>query len=223
MKTANSALQNLVIAELEWDPRIDAANVGVTAHDGAITLNGHVDNYWQFVAAENAVKRVRGVVAVANQLKVHLPTSSHRDDTDIAETIARSLAHTISLPVGSITATVRNGSVALDGTVAWSFQREVAERIARHTEGVTGMVNRIAVKAAASANDVEKNIHAALHRRADLDANSVHVSVQGNVATLTGTVSSLAEDRAAWWAASSAPGIEQVIDQLTIVPGPLPG
>jgi BON domain len=85
VKTPTSTLQDLVMAELRWDPSIDAANVGVTAHDGAITLSGHVSNFPEIIAAEKAVKRVRGVVAVANELQVHLPTSWHRDDTDIAE------------------------------------------------------------------------------------------------------------------------------------------
>ena len=220
MKTANATLQDLVTAELRWDPSIDAANIGVTAHDGAITLSGHVANYWQFVAAEQAAKRVRGVVAVASELDVHLPASSRRDDTDIAEALSRTLAHSISLPVGSVKATVRKGSVTLEGTVTWSYQREVAERIAGHVAGITHISNRITIKAATSAHDVEKDIRAAFHRRANLDANGVHVAVQGNVATLTGTVSSLAEDRAVWWAASAAPGIERVVDQLTVLPAP---
>jgi osmotically-inducible protein OsmY len=221
MKTANSTLQDLVMAELRWEPSIDAANLGVTVHDGAITLTGHVPSFPQAVAAEKAVKRVRGVVAVASELEVHLPTSWHRDDTDIAETLARSLADSISVPVGSVKATVKKGWVTLEGTVAWSFQRDVAERIARHVAGVKVITNRITIKATASAHDVEGDIRAALHRRANLDANGVHVAVHGNVATLSGRVSSLAEDRAVWWAASAAPGIERVVDHLTVLPAPV--
>jgi osmotically-inducible protein OsmY len=221
MTTTNSTLQNLVMAELRWDASVDAANLGVTAHNGAITLSGHVANYWQFVAAEKAVKRVHGVIAVANELEVHLPSSWRRDDTDIAETLSRSLAHSAALPAGLITATVRKGWVTLEGTVIWSYQREVAERIAHHAVGVTGITNRITIKAPASAHDVERDIRAAMHRRANLDADDVHVTVQGNVATLSGTVASLAEGRAAWWAASAAPGIERVVDQLTVRPAPV--
>ena len=151
MKTANSALQDLVTAELWWDPSIDAANLGVTAHDGAITLFGHVSNFPEAIAAAKAAKRARGVVAVANELEVHLPTSSHRDETDIAETLARRLADSISVPKGSVTATVKKGWVTLEGTVAWSYQRDVAERIVRHAAGVTLVTNRITVKSAASA------------------------------------------------------------------------
>jgi osmotically-inducible protein OsmY len=218
MKTHDTTVQELVMDELRWDQTVDAANIGVAAHNGAITLSGHVPSYWQFVAAEKAAKRVRGVVAVANELDVHLPSTSRRDDTDIAETLSRTLAHSISLPAGSVSATVRKGMVTLEGTVAWSYQRVAAERIARDAVGITHVANHISVKPATSARDVEKEIRAALHRRANLDANDVHVSVHGNVATLTGTVSSLAEGSAVWWAASAAPGIERVVDQLIVRP-----
>lgn len=218
MKTDNTSLQDRVMAELRWDPGIDQSNIGVAAHDGAVTLTGHVTSYWQSVAAEKAVKRVRGVVTVANELEVHLPSSARRDDTDIAEGIAHSLANSISLPAGSVNASVRRGWVTLEGTVSWSFQRAAAERIVRDIAGVTGITNSITVKAAASVHDVEKDIRAALHRRADLDAKEVHVEIHGNVVTLTGTVTSLAEDRAAWWAASAAPGVERVLDKLVVRP-----
>lgn len=218
MKSPNMTLQDLVTDELRWDPTIDAAHIGVAAQNGAVTLSGHVASYWQFVAAEKAAKRVRGVVAVANELDVHLPSTSRRDDTDIAETLSRTLAHSISLPPGSVTATVRNGAVTLQGTVTWSYQREAAERIARDAVGISHVHNGVTIKPAASAHDVEKDIRAALHRRANLDANDVHVAVRGNVASLTGTVSSFAEDRVVWWAASAAPGIERVVDQLAVRP-----
>ncbi len=218
METADTTVQELVMDELRWDPIVDAANIGVAVHSGAITLSGHVPSYWQFVAAEKAAKRVRGVLAVANELDVHLPNSSRRDDTDIAETLSRTLAHSISLPAGSVSATVRQGMVTLEGTVAWSYLRGAADSFARFAVGNTHVSNHISVRPAASARDVEKGIRAALHRRANLDADDVHVSIQGNVATLTGTVSSLAEGSAVWWAASAAPGIEQVVDQLTVRP-----
>jgi osmotically-inducible protein OsmY len=88
---------------------------------------------------------VRGVVAVANELEVHLPASSRRDDTVIADALARTLTHAITPPPGSVRATVRKGAVTLDGAVTWSFQREAAERIARRVPGVTGISNRITV------------------------------------------------------------------------------
>lgn len=220
MSTPDSTLQDQVMAELRWDSSTNAANIGVSAHDGAVTLSGHVASFPQRVAADKAARRIRGVVAVANELDVHLPASWQRDDTDIAEGLARALSDSTLINPGSVKATVGHGWVNLEGTVPWSYQRPTAERIARHVMGVVGLTNAISLTARASAHDVDKEIHAALHRRADLDARSIHVAVHGNVATLTGTVSSLAEERAAIWAASAAPGIERVTSHLTIISAP---
>ena len=37
MKT-DSELQRDVLAELKWDPQVDHSQIGVTAHDGVVTL-----------------------------------------------------------------------------------------------------------------------------------------------------------------------------------------
>jgi osmotically-inducible protein OsmY len=44
MKT-NEQLQQDVIAELNWEPSIDATQIGVAAKDGIVTLTGHVSGY----------------------------------------------------------------------------------------------------------------------------------------------------------------------------------
>jgi osmotically-inducible protein OsmY len=218
MNTTDSTLQDQVMAELRWDSSSDAANIGVSAHVGAVTLCGHVASFPQRAAADKAARRIRGVVAVANELEVHLPASWQRDDTDIAEGLARVLSDSTLISPGSVKATVTRGWVNLEGTVMWSYQRTAAEQIARHVKGVVGLTNAIKLTARASAHNIDKEIHAALHRQADLDARSIHVAVLGDVATLTGTVCSLAEERTAIRAASAAPGVERVTSHLRIVP-----
>ena len=37
MSVSDSTLQDEVMAELRWDSSINAANIGVSAHDGAVT------------------------------------------------------------------------------------------------------------------------------------------------------------------------------------------
>ncbi|MEG8040359.1 BON domain-containing protein [Sphingomonas sp. LR60] len=54
------ALQEAVLAELVWEPSINAAHIGVTAGAGVITLSGHVENFLQKRNAEKATARVRG-------------------------------------------------------------------------------------------------------------------------------------------------------------------
>ncbi len=147
-----------------------------------MTLNGHVASYAEKDAAEKAVKRVRGVTAVANELEVRLPSLSQRDQTDIAVDLAQAMAINVNVPKDSVQATVRNGWVTLDGTVKWDFQRFAAAKIARQARGVLGVTNDIKLEAAEAAQDIEKDIRAALNRYADIDAQAVHVTVRNGVA-----------------------------------------
>jgi osmotically-inducible protein OsmY len=71
-------LQADVIRELEWEPKVDSANIGVAVDKGAVTLTGHVKTYAELMAAERASLRVYGVLAVANELVVKLPSAPSR-------------------------------------------------------------------------------------------------------------------------------------------------
>jgi osmotically-inducible protein OsmY len=80
----DSHLQNAVLEELNWEPSVIAAHLGVTANAGVITLTGHVENFAQKHAAEAAVRRVKGVKAVAEEIEVRLPYETKRSDEEIA-------------------------------------------------------------------------------------------------------------------------------------------
>jgi osmotically-inducible protein OsmY len=62
-------LREAVSHQLSWDPELDATLVGISAHDGIVTLSGFVETYGAKLAAERAVRRVYGVKAVANELE----------------------------------------------------------------------------------------------------------------------------------------------------------
>jgi osmotically-inducible protein OsmY len=213
----DKALQEAVMNELEWDPEIDSAHIGVAARDGAVTLSGHVSSYSEKWAAVKAAERVKGVVAVADELEVRLPTSSVRDDSDIAESIARALRSNASVP-DSVDAEVRNGYVTLRGEVDWNYQREAAERVARHTMGVKGVSNLITLKARVKPAQIEQRIADAIKRMADLDASQITVTADDGTVHLKGRVHSWYEKRLAEQEALSAPGVWKVDNQITVVP-----
>lgn len=60
---SDRALQQDVLDELEFEPSLNAAHIGVTAKDGVVTLTGFVDSFKEKFAAEHAVSRVMGVKA----------------------------------------------------------------------------------------------------------------------------------------------------------------
>jgi osmotically-inducible protein OsmY len=118
----DSQLQRAVIAELGWEPSVDSAHIGVTAHAGVVTLNGHVRNFSQKLAAEKAVGRVKGVKAVAEEIEVKLPFDVERDDEDIASAAIERLAWDSSVPRDAVKVRVEKGWVTLSGKVDWHYQ-----------------------------------------------------------------------------------------------------
>jgi osmotically-inducible protein OsmY len=69
MKT-DKQIQQDVIAELGWEPSVNAAHIGVQVSDGIVTLAGHVGSYTEKLNAERAAQRVAGVKALAVEMDV---------------------------------------------------------------------------------------------------------------------------------------------------------
>jgi osmotically-inducible protein OsmY len=214
----DKTLQQAVMDELKWVPDVNEAHIGVAVKDGAVTLTGHVSSYSEKYAAVRAAERVYGVRAVADEIEVELPGSSRRDDADIAEAIAQHLRWNTIVPE-TVDVEVRNGYVTLRGEVEWDFQREAAERVVRDITGVRGVVNLIAVaNPKVKPSDVKVRIREAIERAAALDASKITVSTDNGTVHLKGTVHSLFEKRVAESAAKSAPGVQEVVDEIEVVP-----
>jgi osmotically-inducible protein OsmY len=215
MKT-DSQLQQDVIAELNWEPSVHAARIGVEVRAGVVTLAGQVDTYAEKWNAEHATQRVVGVKALATELKVHLKEVSFRNDGDIAGAAEKVLAWTLSLPDGGIKVMVEQGWVTLSGSVDWQYQRETAEDSIRYMLGVVGVTDLITIKPSVSAMAVKSDIEAALKRVVSADASKIEVAVLGSEVTLTGTVHNWTERETATRSAWGTPGVRNVHDQLTI-------
>ncbi len=209
----DTQLHDSVQRQLEWDPEIESADIAVLASDGVITMTGFARSYAAKLAAERSVKRVRGVRGVANEVQVVL--HSEHTDTDIAKEAVHAIRADAKIP-SSVTVTVRHGFVILEGAVQWMFQKAAAGTAVAHLEGVKGVSNQIAVKPSVSVGQVKADIDAALRRCADVDAQHVHVSVDGRVVTLSGYVSSCHEKEEAEQAASAAPGVARVENLLVV-------
>jgi osmotically-inducible protein OsmY len=209
-------LKKSVEAELNWEPSVNAAQIGVAVKDGVVTLTGRVDSYWEKVAAERAAARVEGVRAVANELEIHLPFSSERTDEDIARAAVNRLEWSVSVPRDRIKVKVSKGWLTLEGTVDWQYQKTAAEEAVRNLVGVKGVLNHIEVKPQVSKIEVKSAIEAALKRSAQVDANRITVETDGDKVILRGTVRSWFEREEAERAAWRAPGVRSVDNRITI-------
>jgi osmotically-inducible protein OsmY len=115
------SIKQQVEAELQWDPSVNAAGIGVAVKEGIVTLTGHVATYTEKMAAARAAARVTGVKVVANELEVGLPPADRRSDEDIARSVANALTWNTSIPPDRVKAQVSQGWVTLEGTVEWYY------------------------------------------------------------------------------------------------------
>jgi osmotically-inducible protein OsmY len=209
-------LKQHVEDELRFEPRLHAAAIGVAIEDGVVTLSGSVDSWAEKWAAEQAVKRVAGVAAVAEEIDVRIPVLNRRSDADVARAAANALAWNTFVPAGSVKVTVEDGWVTLEGVVASAHEKSAAADAVRRLTGVRGVTNLVALKRGVTAATVNEDIRRAFERIASLDARGVTVDVDDGRATLRGTVRSWAEREAAEGTAWSAPGITDVDNRLVV-------
>jgi osmotically-inducible protein OsmY len=214
----DSDLQREVMNELNWEPSVDSAHIGVAVKDGIVTLTGHVTSYAEKWAAEEAAKRVYGVRAVVNEIDVKVYGANQRTDEDIAIAAVNALKLNSSVPDDRIKVTVSQGWITLEGDVEWQYQKDAAETAIRYLAGVKGVTNLIKVKPKLSPDQIKEKIKEALKRSAELDAKRIDVEVDGGKVILRGTVKSWTERVEAARQAWAAPGVWSVENLIIVDP-----
>lgn len=212
---SDSEIKRDVEAELRWSPDVDETDIAVKVNDGEVTLTGFAKNYMEKYQAEIAVRRIKGVTAVANDIAVK-PLSGAPTDPEIARAAVDALKKDLPVTWEQIKPIVKQGHVGLEGTVEWHYQRERAESAMRHLPGVISVRNSIKIRPSVAPENIKHRIEDAFRRIAQVDADRIAVDAHGSDVTLRGEVRSWAERDQAQLTAWSAPGVTNVKNELTV-------
>jgi osmotically-inducible protein OsmY len=213
---SNEDLQRDVQNAIKWEPLLHAAEIGVTAIDGVVTLTGTVDSYAKKYEAEEAAKKVYGLKALVEKIEIKFSSTWKKDDTEIATEILNVLKSEWEIPYDDIIVKVENGWVRLDGEVQWNYQREAAKKVLKQLSGVLGVTNDIKLSAETHDAIEKKDIQDALTRNWSISEQDIDVKVLGNKVTLNGTVDSYYQRDEAGRIAWNAPGVISVDNELVV-------
>lgn len=207
-----------VRAELEWDPYVDLADIEVSVKDGVVTLTGFVRKLIEKYEAENAAKRIAGVIGVANDIQLRKDDIVRRPDPEIAREAVAAIKSQLPAPAEQIKVVVRDGWITLEGQVYWQYQRELAEKAVRRLDGVLGVLNRIRLEPQAVTSDIKRKIEEAFRRSAEVEANRIAVETTDGEVVLKGVVRSWIEREEAERVAWATPGVTRVEDRIEVSP-----
>lgn len=213
---SDEQIRAALLRAFEYDPRVLSAPIDARVESGTVWLQGSVSDLLAKKAAERDAHNTVGVLRVVNLLKVR---PEIRTDDAISQGIVDTLHGKGMLDDNEIRVSVSAGEVWLTGDVDTALEYWAADRAASAQRGVEELHNDLSVRgrtptfaaysfgseprpvAAArplkTDREIYANIRSELYWSPFVDEDSVTVEVHDGIATLSGTVASLRELRAA--------------------------
>ncbi|HML29205.1 MAG TPA: BON domain-containing protein [Hyphomicrobium sp.] len=143
MKTADEEIAKRILSVLKWDAMIPDDKVKVTVQKGWVNLSGGLDWQYQKNAAEDAARRLTGVIGVTNAIAVKPPVQAG----DIKKKIEAALARNAHVEAEGIRIDVLNNRVSLEGVVDSWEDRDIVENAAWSVPGVLAVDDRLVIAA----------------------------------------------------------------------------
>jgi osmotically-inducible protein OsmY len=216
MPRPNNLVESDIREALDYDPRLNDSRIIIKAENGHVTLSGAVDTFPEVELAVRDARYATGVKAVDNQLVVG-PVGDAIADRDVAASAQEALERDRVVPHGSVQVAVTDGWVTLTGEVRHHFQRRAAEHTVGRVPGVLGVTDVITLTDEPISPDVAARIEKAFKRNAIIDESTIQVTNRGHTVYLDGVVNSWDALDTALDTAWSAPGVKEVVNNLTLI------
>ncbi len=213
--TKDIEIQKNVMEELNSIPFINANEIGVSVKDGIVSLSGLIDSYPKKIAIERAVKKLNGVKAVAEEIIVNLNEKHKKTDSEIAHMVINVIEWNVH-PIHNLKVLVEDGCVTLEGSVDWDYQRKSLTQVLGDTIGVKSIINNITIANKPSTAEIKNKIHSAFVRSANIDADKIIITTEGNKVILTGKINNWIEYEEAERSVWAIPGVRSVENKLEL-------
>ena len=115
--------------------------IKAVVRNGWVTLEGDVEWQYQRLTAERAVRPLKGVKGIINDIK----TKPRVEPSDIKQKIQEAFRRSAEVDANQITVETSGGEVILKGKVRSWIERDEAERVAWRAPGVTKVDDRMVV------------------------------------------------------------------------------
>lgn len=212
----DSSIQKNVIDALHHVPSLNAAEIGVSVKNGIVTLTGMVNSYPKKIAAERAAWQVAYVKGMAIDIEVNLNGKEKKSDSEIAQAAMNALHWNSGLDTTNIKIMVEEGSVTLEGTVDWDYQRRMATKALANIISVKEVINNLRISEKPVPAQLKEMVIAAIQRNSNIHSKTIEVDTSGSTVKLRGKVSSWLERKEVLHTVWSLQGVRVVDNDLII-------
>jgi osmotically-inducible protein OsmY len=141
LKRSDEAIARAAANTLEWNVAVPHDRVKVQVQDGLVILSGEVDWWYQKDAAEDAVRKLVGVVLVSNQITIRPAVKPQ----DVKDKIESAFQRNALLDARRVRVETRAGKVILRGSVRNWAERDQVEWAAWAAPGVSAVENHVII------------------------------------------------------------------------------
>jgi osmotically-inducible protein OsmY len=127
---------------LKWNTVVPLDAVRVTVDHGWVTLQGELEWDYQRHSVEKAIRPLRGVVGLSNEIKLRVRPHA----ADLTRKIEEALTRQAIREAKRIDVQIEGGTVTLTGTVHSWQERQAAQGVAWSAPGVRVVINELAIE-----------------------------------------------------------------------------
>jgi osmotically-inducible protein OsmY len=139
-------IASVAATALRESAEIQATDIALKVTEGVIALGGYVRRFSDKYRAEDLVKCLPGVLAVANDIEVLSSSPESVSDPELARAAVSTLRRALPTCCGQVRLTVRRRIITLEGVLERDLDRTRALAAIRMLPGVEAIVNLLSIE-----------------------------------------------------------------------------